>query len=64
MPGRLRPFTPFAQLSAEQLIVAAGRTVMKRFRDGDLLLSRGSDDSSDYFLLDGNVVTLDIDGNS
>ena len=64
MPGRLRPFAPFAQLSAEQLIVAAGRTVMKRFRDGDLLLSRGSDDSSDYFLLDGNVVTLDADGNS
>ncbi len=64
MPGRLRPFTPFAQLSAEQLIVAAGRTVMKRFRDGDLLLSRGSDDSCDYFLLDGNVVTLDVEGNS
>ena len=64
MPGRLRPFAPFAQLSAEQLIVAAGRTVMKRFRDGDVLLSRGTDDSCDYFLLDGNVVTLDVDGNS
>jgi HD-like signal output (HDOD) protein len=64
MPGRLRPFAPFAQLSAEQLIVAAGRTVMKRFRDGDLVLSRGSDDSSDYFLLDGNVAMLDADGKS
>ncbi len=64
MPGRLRPFAPFAHLSAEQLIVAAGRTVMKRFRDGDLLLARGSDDSCDYFLLDGNVVILDVDGNS
>ena len=64
MPGRLRPFAPFAQLSAEQLIVAAGRTAMKRFRDGDLLLVRGSDDGCDYFLLDGNVVMLDVDGNS
>ena len=64
MPGRLRPFAPFAQLSAEQLIVAAGRTAMKRFRDGDLLLVRGSDDGCDYFLLDGNVVMLDGDGNS
>ena len=64
MPGRLRPFAPFAQLSAEQLIVAAGRTVMKRFRDGDLVLSRGSDDTCDYFLLDGNVVMLDADGKS
>ncbi len=42
MPGRLRPFAPFAQLSAEQLIVAAARTALKRFRDGDLVLSRGS----------------------
>ena len=64
MPGRLRPFAPFALLSAEQLIVAAGRTALKRFRDGDLVLSRGSDDSCDYFLLDGNVVVLDPDGNS
>ena len=64
MPGRLRPFAPFAQLSAEQLIVAAGRTALKRFRDGDLVLARGSDDSCDYFLLDGNVVLLDSDGNS
>ena len=64
MPGRLRPFAPFAHLSAEQLIVAAGRTAMKRFRDGDLLLARGSEDSCDYFLLDGNVVILDVDGNS
>ena len=64
MPGRLRPFVPFGQLSAEQLIVAAGRTAMKRFRDADLLLARGSDDSCDYFLLDGNVVLLDRDGNS
>ncbi len=64
MPGRLRPFTPFAQLSAEQLIVAAARTALKRFRDGDLVLSRGSEDNCDYFLLDGNVVLLDSDGNS
>ncbi|MCC6707987.1 MAG: HDOD domain-containing protein [Gammaproteobacteria bacterium] len=64
MPGRLRPFAPFAQLSAEQLIVAAGRTALKRFRDGDLVLTRGSEDDSDYFLLDGNVVLLDSDGNS
>ncbi len=64
MPGRLRPFAPFAQLSAEQLIVAAGRTALKRFRDGDLVLARGSDDSCDYFLLDGNVVAFDPDGNS
>lgn len=64
MPGRLRPFAPFAQLSAEQLIVAAGRTALKRFRDGDLVLARGSDDSCDYFLLDGNVVVLDSAGNS
>lgn len=64
MPGRLRPFAPFAQLSAEQLIVAAGRTALKRFRDGDLVLARGSEDSCDYFLLDGNVVLLDPDGNS
>lgn len=64
MPGRLRPFAPFAQLSAEQLIVAAGRTALKRFRDGDLVLARGSEDGCDYFLLDGNVVLLDSDGNS
>lgn len=64
MPGRLRPFALFAQLSAEQLIVAAGRTVLKRFRDGDLVLARGSDDECDYFLLDGNVALLDADGNS
>lgn len=64
MPGRLRPFAPFAQLSAEQLIVAAARTALKRFRDGDLVLSRGSEDNCDYFLLDGNVVLLDSDGNS
>jgi len=64
MPGRLRPFAPFAQLSAEQLIVAAGRTALKRFRDGDLVLTRGCEDGSDYFLLDGNVVLLDSDGNS
>ncbi len=64
MPGRLRPFAPFAQLSAEQLIVAAARTALKRFRDGDLVLSRGSEDNCDYFLLDGNVVLLDADGNS
>lgn len=64
MPGRLRPFAPFAQLSAEQLIVAAGRTALKRFRDGDLVLARGSEDSCDYFLLDGNVVLIDPDGNS
>lgn len=64
MPGRLRPFAPFALLSAEQLIVAAGRTALKRFRDGDLVLARGSEDGCDYFLLDGNVVMLDADGNS
>lgn len=64
MPGRLRPFAPFNQLSAEQLIVAAGRTSLKRFRDSDLLLRRGSDDGCDYFLLDGNVVLIDADGNS
>ena len=64
MPGRLRPFAPFAKLSAEQLIVAAGRTAMKRFRDGDLVLARGADDSCDYFLLDGNVVLHDSEGKS
>lgn len=64
MPGRLRPFSPFDKLSAEQLIVAAGRTALKRFRDNDLLLARGSEDASDYFLLDGNVALVDGDGNS
>lgn len=64
MPGRLRPLSPFDRLSAEQLIVAAGRTTLKRFRDGDYVLTRGSDDDSDYFLIAGKVVLLDAEGNS
>lgn len=64
MPGRLRPLTLFSQLTAEQLIVIASRTQLKRFRDGDLLLSRGADDAHEYFLLDGNVTVSDADGNT
>ncbi|MGE3847098.1 MAG: HDOD domain-containing protein, partial [Gammaproteobacteria bacterium] len=64
MPGRLRPFAPFALLPTDQLILAAGRTLLKRFRDGDVLLPRGSRDAADYFLLEGRVLLLDPDGNS
>lgn len=64
MPGRLRPFAPFGQLPADQLILAAGRTSLKRFRDGDVLLPRGSRDADDFFLLEGRVTLLDLDGNS
>jgi HD-like signal output (HDOD) protein len=64
MPGRLRLHAPFGQLSAQQLIVAAGRARLKRFRDGEVVLARGSHDDNDYFLLDGRVSLIDADGNS
>lgn len=64
MPGRLRDLRPFAELPSDQLIVAAARTRLKRFRDGDMVIARGSTDPDDYFLLDGNVVLQDVDGNT
>ncbi len=64
MPGRLRLLALFGRLTAEQLIVIASRTQLKRFRDGDRVLTRGDSDAHDYFLLDGTVTICDADGNS
>lgn len=64
MPGRLRALALFNRLSAEQLIVIANRSQLRRFRDGDCVMSRGENEAFDYFLLDGNVGIADPDGNS
>ena len=62
MPGRLRRVVPFDQLSSEQLIVVAGRASIARFRDGQVVLAKGSDDDNDYFLLEGEVAITDAEG--
>ncbi len=62
MPGRLRRVAPFDQLSSEELIVAAGRASIARFRDGEVVLAQGSDDDNDYILLDGEIALTDAQG--
>ena len=62
MPGSLRRVAPFDQLTSEQLIVAAGRASLARFRDGDVVLEQGSNDDDDYILLDGKVALTDGNG--
>ncbi len=62
LPGRLRPIAPFSGLSAERLIVAASRMSLAEYRDGDIVLARGSDDGADYFLLEGRIDLVDGDG--
>lgn len=62
LPGRLRALAPFDELSAEQLIVAAGRAELVRYPDGGRVLTRGTDDPDDYFLLEGAVVMATSEG--
>ena len=61
-PGHLRLFSPFDEMGAEQIIVAGSRIKFAKFEPEDLLLSIGSADADDYYLLAGTVELRQLDG--
>ncbi|OZG71961.1 signal transduction protein [Hahella sp. CCB-MM4] len=60
----LKHFTLLEKLSDEQLIVLASRADSREYRRGQVILERGSRDSSDYYLLEGEVKLEAQDGRS
>ena len=62
-PGQLRRFVPFEGFSPESIIVAAGQAELVELNAGDELITFGSTDDHDYFLINGEVHILDVEGN-
>ena len=61
-PGSLKTFSPFADLPPEYVIIAANFADQITIADGDTVLEENSEDSNDYFLVDGELAVRDIYG--
>ena len=59
-PGVLKPFMPFSEMPPEYVIVAAKFADLMKAKDGDVILEKNSEDTFDYFLIDGELELTDI----
>jgi HD-like signal output (HDOD) protein len=59
-PGLLKPFAPFSDMPPEYVIVAAKFAQELNLRDGEVVLEKDSEDTNDYFLVDGGLELTDI----
>ena len=59
-PGVLKPFAPFSDMPPEYVIVAAKFADSMKAKDGEAILEKNSEDSFDYFLIDGELELTDI----
>ncbi|WP_020409340.1 HDOD domain-containing protein [Hahella ganghwensis] len=60
----LKHFNLLEKLADEQLVVLASRADCREYRKGQVILEHGSQDSSDYYLLEGEVKLEAKDGRS
>ncbi len=60
--GSLKTFSPFADLPPEYVIIAANFAEQITIADGDTVLEENSEDSNDYYLVDGELTVRDIYG--
>lgn len=61
---RLREFQPLDKLTDEQLIVLAARAEQRKYKKGQRVVERGARDGLEYFLLEGDVDLVAVDGRS
>ena len=61
-PGNLKPFSPFAELPLEYVIIAASFANRVDVGHGEVLLESNSEDPNDYFLFDGKLASQDVYG--
>ena len=59
-PGVLKPFMPFHEMPPEYVIVAAKFADTLKAKDGEVILEKNSEDTFDYFLVDGELKLIDI----
>ena len=60
--GSLKPFFPFTELPPEYVIIAAKFADQVDIADGESVLEENSEDTNDYFLVDGKLHVRDIYG--
>jgi hypothetical protein len=61
-PGSLKPFMPFTELPPEYVIIAASFAEQITLEDKEILIDSNSEDTNDYFLLDGKLASEDVYG--
>jgi HD-like signal output (HDOD) protein len=61
-PDRLREFTSFRMLPEDDLVILAGRIVVKEVRRGEVMFRCGDIDSVEMFLLNGRLQLVADDG--
>lgn len=59
-PGLLKPFVPFSDMPPEYVIVAAKFAQEMNLQDGDIVIEKNTEDSHDYFLINGELELTDI----